>query len=608
MSDIEKLPLLLENLDLLKEDSQDALALFDRVISFISDPENLKTIDLGQYAKEVAAFIGCNVVEVESKAAQAIAELCKVEGPRAALSTNEVIGPLVKMLSSSFPENRQQACRAIANICFDNNEGRNCVFGCGGLADIVEVLRMSAFPDSDVRLRTNAVGCLLNVIMGQDQCYPQVVEMGVMEILCDLLTFGIGTKTEEETAVHIYVILGLLTDAGSSVCISEKLCGVTVKILSESSNGELSELCIELLHSQAEKEDVRLHLAKAGLCELLIELMEKHGRLADDDETRNLLKMACDLIVFILNGDASMELAFNDGKGRVYKGLCQWLSSADDDLQVTAVLAMANFARTDKHCEKMVQLGVSKELLNLLSQNNTSDAKIRLQHALLGALRNLVIPTSNKGVVLKQGLFQAVYPMFTIPTFPVVFKLLGTLRLVIDGEPEAATELGKKADIVTKIVEWCSTDDHPGVQGEANRLLAWIIKNSRDRDVIGNVVDAGGIECLVKMTRSESVLMQAEAFLALHLTAAIRGTDAEPSLLKANIGEAITEFLVASPQREIFQNLLAIIGLIISSAEMRKHLREAGVPKALYSATLAESLADLREQVSRLTTMMDPAG
>lgn len=49
-------------------------------------------------------------------------------------------------------------------------------------------------------------------------------------------------------------------------------------------------------------DDVQLHLAKAGLCELLIELLEKHGRLADDDETRNLLKMACDLIVLILNG------------------------------------------------------------------------------------------------------------------------------------------------------------------------------------------------------------------------------------------------------------------------------------------------------------------
>lgn len=53
---------------------------------------------------------------------------------------------------------------------------------------------------------------------------------------------------------------------------------------------------------------------------------------------------------------------------------------------------------------------------------------------------------------------------------------------------------------------------------------------------------------------------------------------------------------------------LGIITTIFFAAEMRKHLREAGVPKALYSATLAESLADLREQVSRLTTMMDPAG
>ena len=44
---------------------------------------------------------------------------------------------------------------------------------------------------------------------------------------------------------------------------------------------------------------------------------------------------------------------------------------------------------------------------------------------------------------------------------------------------EAASELGSKEEIINKLVEWCFTDDHPGVQGEANRLLAWIIKNSR---------------------------------------------------------------------------------------------------------------------------------
>jgi hypothetical protein len=39
-------------------------------------------------------------------------------------------------------------------------------------------------------------------------------------------------------------------------------------------------------------------------------------------------------------------------------------------------------------------------------------------------------------MMLEDGLVDAVYPMLTIPTFPVVFKLLGTLRMVIDGQGE----------------------------------------------------------------------------------------------------------------------------------------------------------------------------
>jgi hypothetical protein len=49
-------------------------------------------------------------------------------------------------------------------------------------------------------------------------------------------------------------------------------------------------------------EKVKTHLAHAGLCELLVQLLEKHRPLIEDDETRNLLKMACDLIVLVLTG------------------------------------------------------------------------------------------------------------------------------------------------------------------------------------------------------------------------------------------------------------------------------------------------------------------
>lgn len=41
-----------------------------------------------------------------------------------------------------------------------------------------------------------------------------------------------------------------------------------------------------------------------------------------------------------------MQIAYGNGKGTVFEGLLNWLDSPDDDLQVTAVLCMANFART----------------------------------------------------------------------------------------------------------------------------------------------------------------------------------------------------------------------------------------------------------------------
>lgn len=59
---------------------------------------------------------------------------------------------------------------------------------------------------------------------------------------------------------------------------------------------------------------------------------------------------------------------------------------------------------------------------------------IRLQHALLSALRNLVIPAQNKSRMISHGLVDIILPMLTIDQYPVIFKLLGTLRMVIDGQ------------------------------------------------------------------------------------------------------------------------------------------------------------------------------
>lgn len=129
-----------------------------------------------------------------------------------------------------------------------------------------------------------------------------------------------------------------------------------------------------------------------------------------------------------------MNSLYDKSNGITYKKLVKWLENKDKDLQITAVLAMGNFARSDTHCKLMVTQGVHRNLLKLLQRNNTNVGDIRFQHALLSALRNLVIPMDNKPIILTDGLINILYSMLNISSYPVVFKLLGTLRIVIDGQ------------------------------------------------------------------------------------------------------------------------------------------------------------------------------
>lgn len=127
-----------------------------------------------------------------------------------------------------------------------------------------------------------------------------------------------------------------------------------------------------------------------------------------------------------------MERLYADGAGKDYLRLMGWLEKENEDLQTMAVLTAGNFARFDQHCERMVCQGIHLKLLSAVKKNNNQKSSIRLQHALLSALRNLVISKTNKNIILDSGLIQVLRPMVDIPTFPVVFKLLGTLRIVID--------------------------------------------------------------------------------------------------------------------------------------------------------------------------------
>lgn len=225
-----------------------------------------------------------------------------------------------------------------------------------------------------------------------------------------------------------------------------------VRVLELSVNPELSESCLELLMSRAERSDTaKLTLARAGACQLVWRLVERHAPLAVNEEGRALLRLACDLVVLVLTGDAAMRELYAGGRGELYgmvlKGLGEQQnrdkaqqgladvvdSAADPDLRVTAVLALGNFAREDEHCERMVggEDALAARLVKMLP-GATGDP--RLQHALLSALRNLAIPRANKPLLLRAGLLEHACPLLELDQPPVTFKLLGTMRMLVDSQ------------------------------------------------------------------------------------------------------------------------------------------------------------------------------
>ena len=112
-----------------------------------------------------------------------------------------------------------------------------------------------------------------------------------------------------------------------------------------------------------------------------------------------------------------------------------WLRKDDLQLKVTACLALGNFACSDDHTEQLVdELGAAESLVGLLrsqvninktnqisdlqrleyfinsiqvqGNHHPSPGELKLQHAVLGALRNLAVNPVARGQLVAMGFLE----------------------------------------------------------------------------------------------------------------------------------------------------------------------------------------------------------
>ncbi|XP_025092022.1 rap1 GTPase-GDP dissociation stimulator 1-like isoform X4 [Pomacea canaliculata] len=501
----------------------------DAIISLISDRNKDDEEDIPQAIMKshfMSKLFPCLQetalhTSLTAKSAQLIAELAKTESLRVPLVKMSVVSPLLNLLTASVasPAVATQACRALGNICFDNETLQEQAVKAGVLGLLDQCLHQHPDDEDLVNMAMASIISIADSEMGR----KQVCETGILDTLLEVVE-------REET--------------GASLC-----------------------QVLEQLNSLAENvETMRNRLAEGSLPSHLVRIIQfNSGKGSQDRE--ECVKLSSDLLLSLLVGDGSMEKLYGGGEGMVFKQCVQWLEAKSDSLKVLGALAVGNFARSDAHCKQLVDVGIVEALLSGLAAGDGAEPSFTLQHAVLSSLRNLAIPASNKARLLEAGVMRAVLELKHTEVMAVVFKLLGVLRMLTDGQEAAALALGQDHDFLVCLVDWCAVEEHAGVKGEAVRLLASMIKNSKSSQVMRNIVREEGLPHLVSMATSEHLVMQNEALIALTLVASTIPGDAAVSLKEADLVGTVSGLVKnKSAPAELLCNVLTLVRSLSTAA------------------------------------------
>ncbi|XP_065407863.1 rap1 GTPase-GDP dissociation stimulator 1-like isoform X2 [Chrysemys picta bellii] len=448
------------------------------------------------------------------KAAQVIAEIAKNEEMKKPCIDAGLVLALVPLLESTDQETLLHAGRAIGRICYENSDLQEQLVKAGVITSLVRIL--TDYPDSEPLVRVNLLA------------------------LCNLANLEIAKEALSKTKVAEHL----------------------VKQLRRAENHQRIETIIEVLQMLAENDALKVQMVEAGVHEALSEILL---RLQGSSQAEDLcsVKAASNLIVSLLLGDESMQKMFANGCGIIYQKVGTWLASNHPQLQLTGALAVANFARNDGNCVRMVQLGVVLQLLDLLEQH-VDNGDVSVQHAALSALRNLAIPA------------------------------------------DTAEMLGQDPLLINRLVQWCDAQQHAGVRGEANRLLASLLRHSRSQEVVKAIQQAQGVKHLVSMTTSEHVIMQNEALIALAIASAINLEVIKDSLKESRLVQSLHKLLqdeCTGP--EVKYNSMGLLCSLLNSGDLKQEVEEDNFKETLEKLCSHSNANVVKQAVMTLQILRD---
>ncbi|KAF0039028.1 hypothetical protein F2P81_009512 [Scophthalmus maximus] len=441
--------------------------------------------------------------------------------------------------------------------------------------------------EASMKIREMGVLPLLPTLLSpQSSCTPKVanviaevaknefmrsscVEAGLIPPLIQLLN-----STDQEVLLQTGRALGNIYEGRRAVDLAggAQIVAEHIKSLYQNTEPEneklLTVFCGMLMNYSNDNDSLQAQLINMGVIPTLVKLLGLHSH-------NTALTEMC-LIAFgnLAELESSKEQFATTNIAEEL--VCLFQKQTEHEKKEMIFEVLAPLAENDVIKLQLVEAGLVESLLEVVAQ--TVDGEREEDIAQLKTASDLMVllllGVVNKSKMLSAGVADVVLKFLQSEMPPVQFKLLGTLRMLIDTQAEAADQLGTNGKLVERLVEWCEAKDHAGVMGESNRLLSALIRHSKSKEVVRTVILGGGVKHLVTMATSEHMIMQNEALVALGLIAALDLVAAEKDFVGANLVSVLHKLL--SDERsapEIKYNSMILICAVMGSEPLHKEVQ-----------------------------------
>lgn len=264
--------------DNVDSDVNKILEHLDRII----DAESMNYDTLNLYSTLVPLFSNTTItsIELKTKIAKCIAEITKNEKQRSQFTNTIIIQQLIDVLATQphqktndFPAAAKslayviQSCRALGNICYNNDEAHNILIQLNSDDVLIQLLDVTlnhnqSIDENDTEMKDLHLqfikvrcGLISNYLVGSEVIAKRAADLGIMqkfEQIIEKCSNMSDNDEMEDLLLNTLAPLTILTENVTELNFSPSLNRQLVKILGVSKNPDIAEMCLDLLHEQAE--------------------------------------------------------------------------------------------------------------------------------------------------------------------------------------------------------------------------------------------------------------------------------------------------------------------------------------------------------------------